>query len=302
MSVFTTVGVIGKRNDPRVAATMLQVCTTLQELGRNVLVDVETLRTLPDVPPMPAPAVERDELGRRCQLAVVIGGDGTLLSAGRSLAPAGVPVLGVNQGRLGFLVDVRPEQLREVLQTVFNGDSPVEERTLLEARLVADGTPANASVHTAVNDVVLRNQATIRMLDFETWLDDELIGQHRADGLIVATPTGSTAYALSGGGPVVHPSLEAIALVPICPHTLSDRPIVVPARGCIRLCLRGDIVGATVTFDGQYNERIDPGTTVEIRRSPHRLRLLHPRGYSYFSLLRDKLNWGRSPAGIPHRT
>ncbi len=298
MDAFTTVGVIGKHSDPRVAGPVAQVCATLHELGRTVLVEADSAQLLDS---SIYEKVDRSELGQRCQLVVVVGGDGTLLSAGRSLAPAGVPVLGVNQGRLGFLVDVRPDELREALRTVFSGASVVDERPLLEARLLTAGGGAGAA-QSAVNDVVLRNQATIRMLDFETWLDDEFIGEHRADGMIVSTPTGSTAYALSGGGPVLHPSLDAVVLVPICPHTLSDRPIVVPGGGRIRIRLRGDITGATITVDGQLSEPITPGATVEITRSPHRLRLLHPRGYSYFSLLRDKLHWGRNPAGQLERS
>jgi NAD+ kinase len=293
MDAFTTIGIIGKHGDPRVAAPVAAVCAVLQGLGRTVLVETETARLLHDGA---YETGDRDELGRRCQLVVVVGGDGTLLSAGRSLARAGVPILGVNQGRLGFLVDVRPNELTEALKTVFAGASMVDERPLLEARLLS-ASAGSSPAQLAVNDVVLRNQATIRMLDFETWLDDEFIGEHRADGMIVSTPTGSTAYALSGGGPVLHPSLDAVALVPICPHTLSDRPIVVPAGRRIRIRLRGDITGATITLDGQTSEAIAPGATVEIVRSPYRLRLLHPRGYSYFSLLRDKLHWGRSPAG-----
>jgi NAD+ kinase len=171
---------------------------------------------------------------------------------------------------------------------------------LLEARVrKADGSLGAPML--AVNDIVVRNQASIRMIEFSTWLAQEseweFICQHRADGIIVSTATGSTAYALSSGGPVLHPSVEAVAIVPICPHTLSDRPIVVPAARTIRIVLGRDETTATVTCDGQIGEALAPGDTVEISRSPHALRLIHPRNYSYFELLRDKLHWGQNPAG-----
>ena len=287
-----TVGVIGKRTDPAALPTVVTLCRLLRELGREVLVD--------DVHAALAaseglPSVSRDALGARCQLIVVVGGDGTLLDAGRSLAHFGVPLLGVNQGRLGFMVDVRPDAMREALDTVLAGEGVADHRLLLSTTIrYADGSQAPSAL--AVNDVVLRNFANIRMLDFETWLGEEFISQHRADGLIVSSPTGSTAYALSGGGPVVHPSVSALTLVPICPHTLSDRPIVVPTGSSVRIVLRGPAPAmATVTCDGQVSRPIKPGDTIEVTVAPHPLRLIHPRHYQYFSLLRDKLHWGRGP-------
>jgi len=216
------------------------------------------------------------------------------------VAPHGVPILGVNKGRLGFMVDVLPEDLGVTLEAVLSGELAVEERLLLEARLRRADSSEMPLLH-AVNDVVVRNQASIRMLEFETWLDGEFISQHRADGIVVATPTGSTAYALSGGGPVLHPSLHAVALVPICPHTLSDRPIVVPAGGTIRIVLRGEVSGVNVTCDGQVSVTLNAGDTVEVTSSPHRLRLIHPRNYSFFELLRNKLHWGRGPGATQER-
>jgi NAD+ kinase len=294
MSSFKTVGVIGKRRDPRAAATVAQVCALLHTLGREVLVEADTAATLP---PGDFESTDRAGLAQRCQLVVVIGGDGTLLDAGRNLAVAGVPILGVNQGRLGFLVDVRPEEMHETLDSVFRGEGIIDERPLLEARIHWPDGGISAPL-LAVNDVVIRNQATIRMLEFETWLDDEFISAHRADGIIVSTPTGSTAYALSGGGPVMHPSLDAIALVPICPHTLSDRPIVVGAGKPICIVLRGEVAGATVTCDGQINLGLASEDVIKVTRSAHSLRLIHPRRYSYFDLLRNKLQWGRGPANL----
>ncbi|WP_439638371.1 NAD(+) kinase [Nevskia sp.] len=299
-SLFQTVGVIGKRRDPRVTDTLGRLCSLLREHRRDVLVETETARLLPSGS---CPTASREELASRCQLIVVIGGDGTLLDAGRSLASSGVPILGVNQGRLGFLVDVRPEDMAATLGALFRGEYIRETRLVLEARVRrADGGLSLPWM--AVNDVVIRNQAAIRMVEFATFLASdvgdgwEFISQHRADGFIVSTATGSTAYALSGGGPVVHPALAALALVPICPHTLTDRPIVVPASRTVRIVLGANESGATMTCDGQIGTALSPSDAVEIRRSPQDLVLLHPRHYSYFELLRDKLDWGRNPVGM----
>ncbi|MGH8482615.1 MAG: NAD(+) kinase [Nevskiaceae bacterium] len=290
MTHFQTVGVIGKHRSPQVAPVLNALCRHLDELGRTVLVDAYSA----DLVEESISAVTRSDLAQRCDLVVVVGGDGTLLSAAREMAPAGVPLLGVNQGRLGFMVDVRPEDMRESLAAIFQGEFLREERLLLSARIHSGSKPAQTVL--AVNDVVIRNQAAIRMLEFETWIDGEFISQHRADGFIVASPTGSTAYALSGGGPVVHPSLDALALVPICPHTLSDRPIVVSAKQTVRIVLRGtEGTRVMLTCDGQTSEILQPGDAVEVLRADWPLHLIHPKNYSYFKLLRNKLHWGRGP-------
>ncbi|HKY90750.1 MAG TPA: NAD(+) kinase [Nevskiaceae bacterium] len=289
MTSFRVVGVIGKRREPNVEL-LRELTGTLKELGCEVLVETHSALKSLDVP-----SVDRQELGQRCDLVVVVGGDGTLLDAGRSLASTSVRLLGVNQGRLGFMVDVAPEAMRENLAAIIGGSFETEDRLLLSATVerpgVRDGAP-----RLAVNDVVVRNQTTLRMIEFETWLEGEFISHHRADGVIVASPTGSTAYALSGGGPLLHPGLSAIALVPICPHTLSDRPIVVPDDRAIRLVIRGvDRAQAMATFDGQMSETLEAGDVVEIKRAAYPMRLIHPAGYSYFAILRNKLRWGSGP-------
>ncbi|MES2684827.1 MAG: NAD(+) kinase [Pseudomonadota bacterium] len=298
-SLIKTVGVIGKRTDPAALPTVVQLCRLLGQLGCEVLVD-DVHAALASSEGLPA--VPRAELGARCQLIVVVGGDGTLLDAGRSLAHCGVPLLGINQGRLGFMVDVRPDEMLEALRTVLAGEGVADNRLLLSLVIRhADGSTEPPAL--AVNDVVLRNFANIRMLDFETWLGEEFISQHRADGMIVSSPTGSTAYALSGGGPVVHPSVSALTLVPICPHTLSDRPIVVPATDTVRIVLRGPAPAmATVTCDGQVSRPIRLGDSIEVSQAANALRLIHPRNYQYFSLLRDKLHWGRGPSNLSDRS
>ncbi len=299
---FSTIAIIGKRGDAHAAETLRAVAAALiarRQSGQIAAVLAPT-ENRAEMPGLDLQFLPMAELAARSDLAIVVGGDGTLLGAGRALAPHGVPILGVNQGRLGFMVDVLPEDIGDTLDSVLNGELAVEERLLLEARLRRADSSEMPLLH-AVNDVVVRNQASIRMLDFETWMDQEFISQHRADGIVVATPTGSTAYALSGGGPVLHPSLHAVALVPICPHTLSDRPIVVPADRRIRIVLRGEIRGVSVTCDGQVSVTLNAGDAVEITSSPHPLRLIHPRSYSYFQLLRDKLHWGRGPSDPQER-
>lgn len=299
MSEFRTVGLIGRRGDARVASTLLQLCGILRECGREVI--VETLAPGLDDCGDDIARSSRETMAGRCDLIVVVGGDGTLLSAARTGSAWGVPILGVNQGRLGFMVDVAPREIRETLTAVFAGDYVREQRLLLQARARQSGTDAGPFL--AINDVVIRNQAAVRMLEFETWLDDEFISQHRADGFIVSSPTGSTAYALSGGGPVLHPSLEAMALVPICPHTLSDRPIVVGARQTVRIVLRGAASTlAMCTCDGQNSMPLRSGEALEVSAARSRLHLIHPKNYSYFNILRNKLHWGRGPQLNPDST
>jgi NAD+ kinase len=294
MPEFKNVGIIGKLRDGRVGPTLARLASQLRELGSTVWVDVRSADHVDD------PAyrlVSLEEIGRCCDLVVVVGGDGTLLAAARVLADSGVPILGVNQGRLGFMVDVNPQEMSATLAAIYSGHYIREERLLLEARILRDDGLTIDGPFLAINDVVIRNQAAVRMLEFETWLGSEFISRHRADGIIVSTPTGSTAYALSGGGPVMHPALQALALVPICPHTLSDRPIVVGSDRTVRLVLGGgEGTRAMFTCDGQTNESLNPGDAVEISRAETTLRLIHPSNYNYFNILRNKLHWGRGPA------
>ncbi len=241
-----------------------------------------------------AQALARDDglslenLGERCDLAVIVGGDGTFLNAARELGTHDIPLLGVNLGRLGFLVDISPEAMCATLGEMLDGRFEEEHRFLLSCR-VGDGPTC-----LALNDVVLHKWNTARMIEFQTWVNDSFIDTQRSDGLIASTPTGSTAYALSGGGPLLAPSLDAIALVPICPHTLSNRPIVVHGRSRIRLRVSGktDPAHVRVTCDGQVTMEVAQEQEILVQRHPQPLRLLHPAGHDHFQILRTKLGWG----------
>lgn len=244
-----------------------------------------------------ARAVDDSELVGRAQLAIVIGGDGSLLYAARLVAGSGIPLLGINRGRLGFLTDVMPQDMFQSVDAVLEGRYEKDHRPLLEARI--SGPQRETGTQLALNDVVLAKWETGRILDFETRIDGRFVNSHGADGLVVASGTGSTAYALSCGGPIVDPALDVLVVVPICPHTLADRPIVVSGRSTISVTLheRYD-TRAQVTCDGAAFGELQPGELLEIRPSAHRITLLHPPGYDYFRLLRSKLHWGRGGGNL----
>lgn len=289
MTTFACIGLVGKHGADSVGPTLRQLAEQLRGHGCEVLIEQASHGLLGNTD---IEAVPREELGLRCDLVVVVGGDGTLLDTGRSLAPHGVPILGINQGRLGFMVDVLPKDMEETVKDVLAGRYIREERLMLSV-LIERGSERLGPFN-ALNDVVVHNKEFARLLEFDTLLDDSFISHHRADGMIVATPTGSTAYALSGGGPVLHPAMEAIVLVPICPHTLSDRPMVVDSSGEVGVEIDdGCRTHALVTCDGQINWTLHAGDRLRISRAENCLSLIHPPGYDYFRILRTKLQWGR---------
>ncbi len=253
------------------------------------MLDAETARFTP-VPGYPTAAPE--ELGPLVDVAIVVGGDGTLLSIARQLAVHDVPLIGINQGRLGFLTDIPLAQMEEALAAILNGRCVEERRTLLEA--VISHTNGTHEPALALNDVVASRGHIGGMIDLSVEIDGRFVYTMRADGLIVATPTGSTAYALSAQGPIVHPEVPAIVLVPVAPHALSYRPIAVSDAGTIIITLqRGR--DAAVHCDGQAHFAFEDGDQVTIRRAPYPVRLLHPEGYDHFAMLRQKLHWGATP-------
>jgi NAD+ kinase len=280
---------IGRFSDARVAESALTLLPHLKKRGIRAL--------LPADDPLDAPAglVERipeDRIAEEADLVVAIGGDGTLLYAARLVARRGVPLIGINRGRLGFLTDVLPQDVLASVDAAIDGRCERDERSMLEARIVrADGTGATAL---ALNDVVLQKWETGRMLDFETWIDGVFVNSHGGDGLVVASSTGSTAYALSCGGPILTPHLDALVLAPICPHTLSDRPIVVSGRSVITVKLidRPD-TRAEITCDGVALGELRAGDRLEVHPTSQKITLLHPNKFEYYRLLRSKLHWGR---------
>ena len=286
MTSFTRAGLIVKFDDESVASTLADAIDCLRSLGVETLLDESTRGLLGDQPTLP-----RSAIAERCDLAVVIGGDGTLLHAARSLVDAGVPIVGVNRGRLGFLVDVPPDAGLEVLRGIVEGRHIAEERALLETRVLRDGACVASSY--SFNDTVIRVRDLLQLMDFDIIIDDVLVTHQRADGMIVATPSGSTAYSLSNGGPIVGPTIDALVLQPICPHTLTSRPLMVDAGSRIRVHLwDDDVMRAQVVCDGQIYMDASLGDMIEIRVKSRRLRLLHPEDYDYYRILREKLNWG----------
>ena len=285
---FQTIALTGKYRDPRVSDSMLILAEHLAAAGVRVLLDPEIRMEFPG---LVVESLPEAELVAAADLVIAIGGDGTMLYASRLVAGQGVPLLGINRGRLGFLADITPGEMLRRLDEVLAGEYDEDQRLMLEAIIENGDEPRRAL---ALNDVVLQKRDTGRMLDFENWIDGVYVNTHGGDGLVIATPTGSTAYALSGGGPILHPSLDAITLVPICPHTLSDRPIVIRADAQleIRVLERPD-TRAEVSCDGQPLGELTAGQRLMVRAAKEHVVLIHPRGYDYFRLLRSKLHWGR---------
>ena len=287
--VFRTIGVIAKSADPRVGETLGRLTGMLRRRGLNVVLDAESRDACPGDD---LPVVERAALGRRCDLVVVVAGDGTFLGAARSLADHDVPLLGVNLGRIGFLADVMPDEMPVRINEILDGDFVEERRFLLDVAVER----GNGRVFSgpALNEAATHKSSMARLVEFETYIDGHLVNSQRSDGLIVATPTGSTAYALSGGGPILHPSLDAIVLVPICPHTLSSRPIVVGGGSVVEIVLgQGAETSVQLSCDGQTTVELMAGDRILIRKHRPDLRLIHPAGHEYYATLRAKLHWGK---------
>jgi len=238
------------------------------------------------------PRADAQALGDAADLVIVIGGDGTMLNAARQFAGKPVRMLGINLGRLGFLTDISPDTLREELSRILDGEFVEEQRFLLAARTVRDGETVEKM--DALNDVVLQKWNAARLITFETWINGTFVHRQRSDGFIIATPTGSTAYALSGGGPILHPSINALVLVPICPHTLSQRPIVVDGDARIELVLgSGHYTNARLSSDGELMQELVPGDHIVVERKPEPIILIHPAGHDTYATLRAKLGWAR---------
>ena len=291
-SQFRQVAIVGKYHAAvsgsaagSLRAALEDIAHFLADQGCDVILEHETAvasgiagYTTLDVP----------AIGARCDLVLVVGGDGTMLGVGRQLARHGVPLIGINQGRLGFITDIPLDHFRATLTPMLAGEYEEDHRSLMHARVMRDGHCVFDAL--AMNDVVVNRGATSGMVELKVEVDGHFVANQRADGLIIASPTGSTAYALSAGGPLLHPSTPGWVLVPIAPHTLSNRPIVLPDASEIAIEL---VSGrdASANFDMQSLASLLRGDRVTVKRSQHRVRFLHPRGWTYFDTLRKKLHW-----------
>lgn len=287
-SKFQSIGLLARHNDPSVCDTVLQLGSFLHTRGHSIFLERSIAAQLNN---WGFGSATSDEIAQKSDLIIVVGGDGTLLHAVRCMADQDVPLLGINLGRLGFLTDISPDNMHEILTEILDGKYEEEERFLLKAEVEQDGKPGTNG--TAFNDVVIHKWNVARMIEFETYVDGRFVENQRADGLIIATPTGSTAYALSGGGPLLDPALNALVMVPICPHTLSNRPIVV-GGDCeidIIICGRTDPNNVRITCDGNSSLVSSSEERIRIRKHEHTIRLIHPSGHDHFNLLRAKLGW-----------
>jgi NAD+ kinase len=284
---FHTVGLVGKYDNQGMEASVRALGDFLRQRGHTVLIAQQTAEHL-KITDFTSRSLH--ELAADSDAVVVLGGDGTMLSIARALAPQGVPLIGINQGRLGFLTDITVSDMFDSVAEILSGQYVAEERILLNGQIRRNGEPVFEA--TAFNDIVVGKGGSGRLIDLEIAINSEFVYNQRADGLVVTSPTGTTAYALSAGGPIVHPTLEAVALVPICPHTLSARPIVVSSHSRIEIHLTyAD--DARVHFDGQHHFDLLSGDHVWITRASRPVTLLHPHAYSYYDTLRQKLHWGK---------
>ncbi|MCB1961410.1 MAG: NAD kinase [Rhodocyclaceae bacterium] len=285
-----TVALFGKYESPEVGAAVLHIASILRSRGLEVWIEQTTARSTGLGTDFFAASYE--EIGAGAQLGIVLGGDGTMLNAARRLAPFDVPLVGINEGRLGFLTDIARPDAEFGLSAILDGRGTAETRFMLDVQVLRKQRPVFQAV--ALNDVVVNKGEIGRMIEFDVRIDGEFVYTQRSDGMIVSTPTGSTAYALSANGPILHPSVVGIALVPLCPHTLTARPITLPDSCTIDIVLLAPH-DARVHFDGQEQFDACAGDCIRVKRSSHAVRLLHPPGYSYFAMLREKLHWSASP-------
>jgi NAD+ kinase len=284
---FQNVALIGKYKAPEIAGPLLRLAEFLSAKGLTVVVDSLTAEHLKD---NPYPSMTLAEIGGAVDLAIVLGGDGTMLNIARTLSLCQVPLIGVNQGRLGFLTDLTLDNMLESITAMLEGKFVTEQRLLLAARVMRNDVEVYSG--RAFNEVVVHRNNTSSMIEFEVRIDGEYLYNQRADGLIVSTPTGSTAYAMSAGGPILHPSLDVLELVPISPHTLSNRPIVVKGSSVLEILVHrtGDI---QVRFDSHTSHELQLHDKIIVTRHPETVCLLHPAGHSYYHTLREKLLWNQ---------
>jgi NAD+ kinase len=278
------IGIISKTGISEPVTILKELLPWLRQKGYETFIDVETASVLN------IEGFARSQIPSLSDLIIVLGGDGTLISTCRLVADKGVPVLGVNIGGLGFLAEIPVEKLYEMLEMVLTGDCPIEERLMLKAQVFRHG--ALIAEYNVLNEVVVNKAALARIIDLETYINQSYVTTFRADGLIISTPTGSTAYSLSAGGPVLYPTLDNIVVTPICPHTLTNRPIVLAGNSIIEVILRSPTERVYLTLDGQVGFSVMQNDTIIVEKSPFKTRLLIPCDRDYFEILRKKLKWG----------
>jgi NAD+ kinase len=284
--MIRAVGIICKPIKETVCSVVPPLIEWLRARKVEIFVDKETHDCIGFGPPV----VSREAMAESVDLVVVLGGDGTLLSAARALGSHKVPILAVNLGGLGFLTTATLDKIYPMLELVLAGQHRTSERMMLEAEVFRKGRMAER--HTALNDAVANKAALARMLDFDVFVDGEQIGRYRADGLIVATPTGSTAYSLAAGGPIIHPGLDAFVITPICPHMLTNRPLVIPDTSIVEIDFAAAEGEVYLTLDGQIGIQMEPTDRVAIRKSSNKVAFVRPPQKTYFEILRSKLRWG----------
>ena len=292
MTQFKQVGLIGRLHSPAVVETLHRLIACLSRSQCKVWVDERIADSLQSDSLTRATygTSDRHFLGQRCDLIIVVGGDGSMLSAARVMATYGVPVIGINRGKLGFLTDIAPDQLETSIEAVLAGRFETSHRFMLSAHVLRQGEEIGRG--SGLNDIVLHPGKSARMLAYDLSIDGTAVYFDRADGLIIATPTGSTAYALSAGGPIMHPGLDAIALVPMNPHNLSSRPLVVAADAVLEILIGQDNnTQPTISCDGQVHIVCEPGDKVHIQRHEAQLKVLHPLGHHFYDRCRSKLGW-----------
>lgn len=291
---FNRIGIIGRLDSRSVELSVHRLVHLFDELGKRYCIEQSLADAMND---LDCPAKDSDSLGSWADLIIVVGGDGTFLSAARSVAQYEVPMLGINRGRLGFLTDIMPSQMEHHVEEVLAGKFHLEERFLLRMQVIRNGEVVADDC--AVNDVVLHPGQSIRMIEFDLHIDDQFVYSQRSDGLIVSTPTGSTAYALSAGGPLVHPSMHALVLVPMFPHSLTNRPLVVGSEShlCIRVGYMNDYP-PHVSLDAQNHLPLKHGDELHIFKYPQTVKLIHLEGYNYFEICRTKLGWSNKIENI----
>jgi NAD+ kinase len=286
---FARVALVGRYASPGIAEPLRALIEFLRTRGHAIVLEEETARFTGIAG---LPCADAESIGAKVDLAVILGGDGTLLTVARKLAPYDVPIIGINQGRLGFLTDIPLARMQMLLATMLDGDYAEERRTLLATAIERAGHAPEQAL--ALNDVVINRGSHGSVIEVSVDVDGRFVYGMRADGVIVATPTGSTAYALSAGGPIVDPAVPALALVPVAPHALTYRPIVISDSAAVTIRVeRG--VDAAVNCDGQAYFALAEGDCVRVRRAPLAARFLHPKAHDHFAMLREKLHWSETP-------